>query len=102
MDKIIDLLRKDGKVKDQEAVYLIFRKSDMPNQESNREMAKGDAYEFTTEKWIFGLLNLHMGRSGEVVSANAIAQINNLDVVSPLELGKGVRNANGLRRWLLG
>ena len=47
----MDLLRKEGKVKDQEARGLIFRNSNTES-ESNRELRKCELYEPNNEEMV--------------------------------------------------
>ena len=55
-----------------------------------------------TKKWLFDLLNMHMGMAEGIAVEDVRAQINNFDVVSSVDIGKVVRNPGGLWGWLLG
>ena len=100
--KMVELLKREGGDKDKEAGDLIFTKLNNQGRESNREMLKGGPYEPISAKWLFGMLNLHMGKSKRIVLEIARSEISKLYVTAPKELLGGVRNPEGMRGWLSG
>ena len=71
-------------------------KLNFTKKESNSASLKWSSCGPITQKWLFGLSNLHMGKTKGVVLANVRAGIQNLDVVSAEDVRQGGRNPAGL------
>ena len=101
LDKMISML-KSTENRDREEADLIGRNPNRRKKESFKKLMNGeDDFAATDKKWLFALLELLYAQyAGEALSG-VMAQIDNLERISPLELGKCYQKPEGLRGWFL-
>ena len=89
LDKTATMLMKSTKPRDREAWDPIGRKLNKKKREIYKlEMQGGSDYVVITKKRLFDLLWLYFQKSEGEVLSDIRTQINNLDSISPLEIGE--------------
>ena len=87
---MVEMFRSPDKPKDQEEGDLSSKKLSNPRQESDRDLDKGETYDWVSKKRLFDLVEIRCAKSKATILTNVRRKISELGKIRPWDLGKGL------------